>query len=209
MVSRLKRLLLHPLFLAIGSVIVVLVFLVGRADGALFGPPPRLWASVSYVPLLGHGTLNRQLLARDGSGAPVLLKALDYPAAYVIRVRNRAEVTVDDVHLAVRDADFAYREGQGAADLLQGTNGRFRVGAVAPGEQAVLWVFGRTLSEQVRSSGVRVYSGSSTVPLALYELFLSGTLSVVLHLSQIVIGLIVVEGLAIAGTFQLLRRLLG
>ncbi len=209
MASGLKRLPHSPLFLAIGSVIVILAVLVGRADMVLFGPTPSLWATVSRVPLFGRGILHHGLLAPSGTVAPVLLRVMEYPAAYVIRVRNQAGVVADNVGLTLPDADFAYRESRGVLDSLQRASGRFQVGAVVPGEEVVLWVFGRTMSEQDHSSLVRVYKGGSAVPTTSYAPFRSAALFVVLHLSQIVIGLIVIEGLAIGGVSQLLRWLRG
>ncbi len=198
MASGLKRFVLSPLFLATGSVIVVLVLLVGRADMALFGSAPGLWASVNYLPLPSRG-----------GGAPILPHATEYPGVYVIRVRNAGTVAAPDVRLTAPDGEFALRETSGVLDSLPGTNGRFRVGAVVPGADVVLWVLARATSAQDRRSAVRVDAGSAPVPMTVYAPFRSATLFVILHLSQMVIGLIVVEGLVIAGVLQMLRRLRG
>jgi hypothetical protein len=196
MTRALQFLLRRPLLVASTCVVLSVAVLIGWADKTYFGPRPSLSADVRHVPLLA-GWLPR----------PAATMAGVQPAAYLIRVHNRRAVVVDSIDVAVGDAEVAYRQREGVLDSLAGTGGRFRVGSVGANEDAVVWVSLPPASVQDRSRAVKVYAGARPVPMTAYFPFQDDALALILHLSQILIGLFAIEALAITAVFHLVRWL--
>jgi hypothetical protein len=194
--SALQFLLRRPLLVAATCVVFTAAFLIGRADMAYFGPPPSFSADVKHVPLLPSGLLQ--------PASPI---AGEHRAAYVIRLHNRGAVVVDSIDVVVSDAEVAYRQRQGVFDSLAGSGGRFRVGSVGANEEVVVWAIPAPTSAQDRSRAAQVFAGTRQVPMSVYFPFPNDALALILHLSQILIGLFAVEALAIIAVDRLVRSL--
>lgn len=203
--SRVQGILLSP-FLAVGVVVIVTASVIGHLDQVLFGPIPGLYATIDYVPLFGREELRRGLSGGSNPHAQSLLRATEYPGAYAIRVSNQGSAVADPVNLTTLDADFAYREDHGVLDSLPRTSGGFRIGPVPPGGEAVLWVFTRSPVVQHGRTAWRLQTNAGIVPLYVSFPFRTTTLYVILHLSQLLIGLIALEGLTIGVAWLTVER---
>jgi hypothetical protein len=203
--SRVQRILLSP-FLAVGVVVIVMASVIGHFDQVLFGPIPGLSATIDHVPLFGREELRRGLSGGSNPHAQSLLRVTEYPGAYAIRVSNQGTVVADPVNLTTPDADFAYREDHGVLDSLPRTSGGFRIGPVPPGGEVVLWVFTRSPVVQHGRTAWRLQTNAGIVPLYVSFPFRTTALYVILHLSQILIGLVALEGLTIGVAWLTVER---
>lgn len=203
--SRVRGILLSP-FLVVGVVVIVMASVIGHFDQVLFGPIPGLYATIDYVPLFGREELRRGLSGGSNPHAQSLLRVTEYPGAYAIRVSNQGSAAAGPLNLMTLDADFAFREDHGVLDSLPRSSGGFRIGSVPPGGEVVLWIFTRSPVVRHGRTAWRLQTNAGTVPLYISFPFRTTTLYVILHLSQILIGLIALVSLTIGVAWLTVER---